>query len=119
MKTLPFGNTFHSEHGVIFNNTFTGDYTMLIALRDYRSFNYTATGWITAHHENYPQPDQINNFYIWNNTYNGKPLTDGVPANYVENLGYATSNIKNVRDYFEYAMPGYTPYIYPHPLTKE
>jgi hypothetical protein len=67
----------------------------------------------------YPAPDQINNFYVWNNTYNGAALTDDTPKPYVQDRGLERAHIQKGRDYFEYAMPGYTPYTYPHPLTKE
>src|SRR5262249_37018301 len=44
--------------------------------------------------------------YFWNNTYNGSPATAATVH------GAVTEGI----DYFNTAMPGYTPYAYPHPL---
>lgn len=59
----------------------------------------------------YPGPDQIRSVYIWNNSAN--------PSN-----GYSLNGIDIEcpysiglnRDYFLMPKPGYTPYIYPHPL---
>lgn len=60
-------------------------------------------------------------FYEWNNTFNGADVdvtvynawagcTDPKPSDH----------IKENRDYFnDTPMPGYTPYTYPHPLTKD
>ena len=46
--------------------------------------------------------------YIWNNTTDGQPFNTFSPK---------TSNIKQGLNYFNNTpMPGYTPYIYPHPL---
>jgi len=47
--------------------------------------------------------------YIWNNTLNGGQLT-------VDNVN--PWRVKLDRDYFTSAMPGYTPYMYPHPLVS-
>ena len=62
----------------------------------------------------YPAPDQIRQTYFWNNTWNGGPAIPTVdPTDYVQNY------IKEGRDYFlEEQLDGYTPYIYPHPLTR-
>ncbi len=48
--------------------------------------------------------------YQWNNTKNGSPVT-----------GWDSSNsyIKEGRDFFNSAKPGYTPYTYPHPLRDD
>lgn len=45
--------------------------------------------------------------YQWNNTKNGVPIT---------NWNNSNSWIVEGRDFFNTAKPGYTPYIYPHPL---
>jgi hypothetical protein len=46
--------------------------------------------------------------YAWRNTLNGRPskMTTNSPKHIVEG-----------RDFFNIPKPGYTPYIYPHPLT--
>jgi hypothetical protein len=54
--------------------------------------------------------DQITEpFYEWNNTHDG-----GVNVNFIA----ADKNIRQNEHFFnDTAMPGYTPYTYPHPLT--
>jgi len=47
--------------------------------------------------------------YIWGNTLNGRPATvDG-----------SLDPILEGRDFFNQTKPGYTPYVYPHPLVTE
>jgi hypothetical protein len=47
---------------------------------------------------------------MWGNTNDGQPFNSFAPL---------YSNIKAGVNYFnDAAMPGYTPYTYPHPLTK-
>jgi hypothetical protein len=131
--------------GVVYNNTINGNISVVINLYDYRSAN-TKTQYLTKYpgrklfphwdelpdelqystdHPNllpdidycdnvYPAPDQINNLYIWNNIFNGSQISPTV-----RDVGLNKDHIQKDRDYFEYAMPGYSPYIYPHPLTKE
>jgi hypothetical protein len=113
-----YGIFVRSGRGVIFNNTITGNVGLPIAFADYNSFSSGNIDPETGDYYGavYPSPDQINNFYIWNNTYNGVLITDGHPQLYVPNLGYCRQNIQLNRDYFDSEMPGYTPYIYPHPL---
>jgi hypothetical protein len=107
--------------GVLFNNTINAStgVDLPINLTDYGNFYLInpATGDYWG--KTYPTRDQINNYYIWNNTLNGKLITDGTNGNplFVRDRGYDRQNIQNGRDYFEYD-PGYTPYTYPHPLVK-
>jgi hypothetical protein len=131
-----YGLFIRGGRGVLYNNAITGKVDLPICFAEYRSFvtkekylqdfpntplhpNWTElddekselTGYCDNH---YPAPDQINNFYVWNNKFNGDPV--GVS---VRDIGVQKEHIQPNRDYFEYAMPGYVPYTYPHPLTQE
>jgi hypothetical protein len=114
-----YGFFIRSGRGVLFNNTITGDVGMPIAFGDYNSFSFIDPETSDYFGAVYPSPDQINNYYVWNNTYNGNLIKDGVPILYAPDLKYNRQNLKLNRDYFDAEMPGYTPYTYPHPLTKE
>ena len=96
--------------GVVFNNKMltvkTGGIGTPIELINYRSFNVPIC--------NYPGPDQINNLYIWGNTFNGSSTIAQVSA-----LGSNPAHIQLGRDYFNFQRPNYSPYIYPHPLSKD
>jgi len=48
--------------------------------------------------------------YAWNNTSNGAAINLFAPDNQY--------SIRENEHYFNSAMPSYTPYVYPHPLTK-
>lgn len=88
--------------GVIFDNEMKGDLTRPIDLmHEGRDGNGNCT---------YPCIDQIRELYMWGNTYNGKES----PVNVRH-----PSIIKADRDYFMFKKPGYVPFTYPHPLTKE
>ena len=50
--------------------------------------------------------------YIWNNKM------DGLVQN-AEVLNNTGIHIQENRDYYNAAMPGYTPYPYPHPLRND
>jgi hypothetical protein len=51
--------------------------------------------------------------YSWNNVY----TPTGAHVNFT--VGTAGTTLKQGRDYFNNTpMPGYTPYVYPHPLTR-
>jgi hypothetical protein len=111
--------------GVVFNNKLIGKISSSqagkeIELCNYRSYvtycNSSCNGplqTLCQDIEGYPCKHQINNLYIWNNTDDGNPVTV-----YVEDLGEIRTHIQKDRDYFNYQKPGYTPYTYPHPLTK-
>jgi hypothetical protein len=66
----------------------------------------------------YPALDQIGNpdgLYVWGNVSSGGdlylyPTPDRRGINYW---------LKEGRDYYRYAKPGYTPYPYPHPLRSK
>jgi hypothetical protein len=48
--------------------------------------------------------------YSWNNTNNGSNINIG---------SYGEPTLREGRDYYNNtSMPGYTPYVYPHPLTR-
>ena len=132
--------------GVIYNNTFSGDFAAPICVVNYRTGdgaghtqcgsnwnrcdgsdpldgNADATGW--------PCLDQIGRstgaigsqssdpLYEWNNTLNG---TDADISVYTGWNATCTNpsmadHIQAKRDYFnDTVKPGYTPYTYPHPL---
>jgi hypothetical protein len=110
--------------GVVYNNTFiaTGSVDTPICLGNKESFNpndITDRTSAAILCKTYPAPYQINNFYLWNNTLNGAGLSDNVPKPYVQDRGLERDHIQLNRDYFDTAMPGYTPLVYPHPLAQE
>jgi hypothetical protein len=127
-NTFDTGNSWYGMYirggrGVIYNNFFNGKFYEPIILANDGSFLPTRDNPRDA---TYPAIDQINNFYIWDNTgtiayhnMNNAPISDGNPVPYVQDRGKEREIIQKDRDYFEYAMPGYTPYTYPHPLTNE
>ena len=93
--------------GVVFNNTFKGyNAGKAITITDYALCNGSCTQSCTK----LPCPDLINHAYFWNNILEGKAIN---PVN------SCSDYIKLDKDYFTYEMPGYKPYTYPHPLTKE
>lgn len=102
-----YGIYLRGGRGVVFNNEMntsgSGSLSFPICLANYRSFNDP--------YASYPAPDQINNVYIWNNTYNGSPVGGSV-----QDRGVEQDHIQLGRDYFETQLSGYTPYTYPHPL---
>ncbi|MBN1812597.1 MAG: hypothetical protein JXA14_12230 [Anaerolineae bacterium] len=60
-------------------------------------------------------------FYEWNNTKNGSDVDVTVYNNWTGCTDPQPSDhVQEGRDYFnDTPRPGYTPYVYPHPLTKE
>ena len=130
-----YNNVLESEHsyrginirggtGVIFDNVFTGDFTHPVHMTNYRSWSTpsdeTPGGCPVGEYDpfycpvDYPCIDQINNLYIWDNTYNGNPVQAEI-----DDRGYNTVHIQEGRDYFHEERPGYTPYTYPHPLVSD
>lgn len=87
--------------GVIFNNKFKGDYVSPIHLMH--------EGRQGDGECNYPCLDQIRQLYIWGNTYNGKLVDVYIRFPLI---------VQKDRDYFLHKKPGYTPFVYPHPLVK-
>lgn len=98
--------------GVIFNNRLLGDFTVPITLEEDQSFHVgeTECGYVCC---DYPCIDQVNNFYIWNNTVNNTTIQ---PV--VLDIGLQREHILKDRDFFLVPKPGYVPYTYPHPLTQ-
>lgn len=89
--------------GVVYDNTLEGIISHPIVLTDYMSCSPGCVDTCSG----YPCQDQINRAYFWGNTKNGAVITaaNNCPA-----------VIEEGRDFFSYAMPGYAPYAYPHPL---
>ena len=79
--------------GVVFNNIVTASLTIR-AMIELSALEVAPP---------YPSMDQMRSGYFWNNSLD--LLVNQAPSNFV--LG---------RDYFLTARPGYTPYVYPHPL---
>ena len=88
--------------GVIFNNTIIGyTYGIMLIMEDHQDM------------DSYPVYHQVHDLYIWDNSFSGEAEV------IVQNLDHARTFIIQDRDYFLYALPGYIPYTYPHPLTDE
>jgi hypothetical protein len=111
--------------GVIFNNTFSGNYNGTTVLYCYCACDprVTCSAWPICE---YPCPDQVGRttgqvsspLYLWNNTYN-----DGLSGPSVFNNNGDCEESANVlqegRDFYSNTQkPGYTPYTYPHPLVS-
>ena len=60
----------------------------------------------------YPIPEQISNFWVWDNTHNDRPALVWIPPR-------SANHVELDRDYFLKPLPDYAPYQYPHPLTHE
>jgi hypothetical protein len=135
--------------GAIFNNNFSGEWSTLIRFTNERSYNYGCSkpaliGSPNLKYENQCHVDtdsggelinegladgslvfgqcldQINNVYIWNNSFNGNAID--VLKVYVDDSGqtndYRAEDIVKDRNYFFSEMTDYKPYPYPHPLTS-
>jgi hypothetical protein len=132
--------------GVIFNNAVINaegnPYNDLAAIQDNRSCHYASTHWgpcdgtslcdgNTPGMSGYPCRDQVGRstdfsdtevhpqalepLYAWNNTYDGNPVT-------IQSRDICTLSLEHVvegRDFINGVRPGYTPYVYPHPLTQD
>jgi hypothetical protein len=126
--------------GVIFNNAVINaagnPYNDFAAVQDSRSCGHAASHWgwcdgNTPGMSGYPCRDQIGRstdfsdtqvhpqalepLYAWNNTFDGNPVT-------IESRDICDLSLEHVvegRDFINGVRPGYTPYVYPHPLTWE
>lgn len=117
--------------GVIWGNKFTGDYTVAIGGIDYKSFDprYAKlcdgsdpkdqntpgqTGWRCQYQigsQGQGKSAVGAPAYLWNNTKNGVSVGMTVTSGF--------NHVVAGRDYFNNGStpkPGYTPYVYPHPL---
>lgn len=90
--------------GVVYGNTLEGLISHPLVVTDYMACSPGCVDTCSG----YPCQDQINHAYFWGNTKNGGAIlaANNCPA-----------VIEEGRDYFNFAMPGYVPYAYPHPLT--
>lgn len=89
--------------GVIFENT----------IRDYKNPILLILEWGTPddYKSKYPALDQVQDLYIWDNQITGghsEPQVDETGVGFIE-AG---------RDYFTEPLPGYMPFVYPHPLAS-
>lgn len=119
-----YNNTIESDHsyrgmfirggtGVIYDNTFIGDFVKKIHLTNLRSF-WSCTGSGVSPStctEGYPCRDQINDLYMWNNKLGGNTVTATTMSD-----GSVPNHIQEGRDYFHFQKSEYTPFPYPHPL---
>ncbi|MCC7117651.1 MAG: right-handed parallel beta-helix repeat-containing protein [Anaerolineales bacterium] len=64
----------------------------------------------------YPLEDQTRQAYIWGNHAPNSAVLE-LPTLPLEN--YAPACLQEGRDFFLFEMPGYKPYIYPHPLREQ
>ena len=91
--------------GVIYDNTVNG-YTWAVAF-------FIESGQGGNYPTDYPIAHQVREYYVWDNggTRTGEATVSSL---YSSNL-----YIQKDRDWFNYALDGYTGYTYPHPLTQE
>jgi hypothetical protein len=90
--------------GVIFNNSVHGWFSSVVEL----SVEYPAKTQSEISQMEHPVQDQIQSLYVWNN-YASQSNPDGIANN-------CPVLLVQDREYFLEAKPGYTPYVYPHPL---
>ncbi len=92
---------FSGGGGVVFNNTISGyDYAVRLGIPNDLDLS------------SYPVYHQVHDLWIWNNSH------DGLYDVYVVTWNMSREYIQEDRDFFQYSMPGYTPYTYPHPLVR-
>jgi hypothetical protein len=129
--------------GVIFNNKFIGAFNVPINLTNYRSFSPPLAG-EPASVCNHFTPgvsecinvdhgiDQVNNVFIWGNTYAKNGADAVAAAGTVDDRRHVTYHVKENVAFFNEKQPNgvlkspwtsythnsYTPYPYPHPLVK-
>ncbi|MCK5803326.1 MAG: right-handed parallel beta-helix repeat-containing protein [Lentisphaeria bacterium] len=89
--------------GVVFRNTIRNYFTGIVLTLDFDG----RLDWTRP----YPIPEQVRDMWVWDNSLNGKKTPPGVPPR-------SAGHIQAGRDFFTKAKPGYTPYAYPHPLTR-
>jgi hypothetical protein len=131
---------------VAFNNVISGTYGAGIGVTNYRSCCYAGAPCLShgqcdgtnpldgntepqATYKGWPCKDQIGRgtqqtshpFYEWNNTYNGSDIDVTVYCGWPACIDpHPTDHVQENRDYYnDIEKPGYTPYVYPHPLTWE
>jgi hypothetical protein len=124
--------------GVVWRNTFNGDWMVPIGAMDYKKTQWSSHPNVAACDGNDPVDQNVPGqsgwhcqyqigsqgegpsatsypAYIWNNTVSGGKGSSGMVV--TDNAG----NLQAGRDYVNNgttAKPGYTPYTYPHPLTQ-
>jgi hypothetical protein len=98
-------------HGVIFNNTITN----IVYQRDWCLFGHVCCGQNNC--LTWPHRDMCTDIYVWGNSVNGESNNHPRESSQCNDEEDAPIHRQD-RDWFEYEMPGYTPYPYPHPLRK-
>jgi hypothetical protein len=106
---------FRGGQGVVFNNNININASWPIVLDEYAKCNLPCVATCSS----YPCKDQINNSYFWNNKRNcGSDLDNCTSGTTFTATNDCTDVIQKGRDYWDSAMPNYTPYTYPHPLVQ-
>lgn len=95
------GSVIRGGDGVVFNNRFGPGINNPLYLANRLDGSESGCS--------YPCPDQTRALHAWNNTNNGSPVAITVRA------GHEAFFVQG-RDYFNGPLPGYVPYVYPHPL---
>jgi hypothetical protein len=90
--------------GAVFGNRIQKNSAWAITIRSYM---------ISDGGQSYPQPDQINHAYFWDNKRNC--ASDGSGGS-TFTVNSDTAELTQGVDYWDSAMPGYVAYTYPHPL---
>lgn len=130
---IAYGIYARSGKGVIYDNIFkslsANRMTNPIILTNYRSWTSNVThpavcsetvgGTVyncNVHtYEDALLYDSIREAYIWNNRYYNASVSPTAIGAVVLARGHDQDHIQEDRDYFNYEMPDYTPYTYPHP----
>jgi hypothetical protein len=134
VTTEIYGNNFTSEAGfrfislrggtgVIYNNTMADEMpgsVMELGIHMWEEEQDRFAAWNSSFEDyGYPGYDQINNYYVWGNTFKGSQATVEIYS------GGDSYYIQEDRDYFSRAQNretdywyGYEPFTYPHPLTQ-
>lgn len=128
---ISYGVYARSGKGVIYNNTFKTNYSNRlvypVCLTNYRSwstnYQHDANPDCVAHglnanvhtYEDARLYDSVRDVYIWDNVYLNNGVSEPVVGEVIAR-GHDQDHIQVGRDYFNSAMPNYTPFQYPHPL---